>query len=126
MKSRRITLHLIALDSSTWYRSEGDTSRKGHLKKTHQWRTSTKVEASNQEVSKTRRSIIYHLSGETTNLEEEQIKKGPTSSTKLPSKSLHQASPLGEGNLKNIKILGRQAIKSSRRKQIHYISKSIK
>jgi len=54
---------------------------------------------------------------------EDQIGAVPTSTYKSSSKFYHQESPLGEGNLKNIKIKGRQAIKASRRKQIHYISK---
>jgi len=47
---------------------------------------------------------------------QEQIEAGPTSSSKSSSKPHPQASPLGEGNLKNIKIQGRQAIKLSRKK----------
>jgi len=54
---------------------------KGHLKNTHQGRTSINVEASSQEVSitsKIRRYNIYHSLRKTTKLEEEPYTKAPT------------------------------------------------
>ena len=74
-----------------------------------------------KEVYKARRRALHKGS-----YKKQQIEAEPTPSYKPSSRYHHQESPLEEGNLKNIKILGRQAIKSSRRKQIHYISKSIK
>jgi len=73
------------------------------------------------EVYKARRRALHKGT-----YKEEQIGARPTSSYKSLSKSHHQESPLEEGNLKSIKIQGRQATKPSRRKQFHYISKSIK
>ena len=71
-----------------------------------------------KEVYKARRRELYKGT-----YKEGQIEVGPTSNYKSSSKPHHQASPLEEGNLKNIKIQVRQASKPSRRKQIHYISK---
>ena len=79
-----------------------------------------KVEPSSQEVSitsRTRRSIIYHSLGETTKLEEEPYIKAPTKKSRLKEDLHHQASPLEEGNLKDIKIQGRQAIKLSKEEE---------
>ena len=69
-----------------------------------------------KEVYKARRRALHKGT-----YKKEQIEAEPTSSYKSLSKPHHQEIPLGEGNLKNIKIQGRQAIKPSRRTQIHYI-----
>ena len=74
-------IYILALDSSTWYHSYGDTSRKGKLKNTHEGRTSTKVEASSQDVfitSRTIRYTIYNSSRKTKKQEEEPYIKAPT------------------------------------------------